>query len=139
MRKLLIPMLILICASVFFVIYESINSKSRLALSENPDVAEREISREIPIDTPVDKAKSIMEGYGFECAFLKNENFTKFRYKLDPKTSGITGVEQISYKNLDFLYCEIRKGFFPTVWEVNLVSKQDKIAKVVVSTRYVSF
>ena len=103
----------------------------RIALSEDPDVMEREILAIVPIDSSVDRAKQLMEKNGFDCTFTKNGNFTRAR--ADKNAPGV--MRHQAYNNLDYLYCNFSRGLLvQRRWQVAIIHTEKSVKSVAVST-----
>ncbi|WP_373540308.1 hypothetical protein [Chamaesiphon sp.] len=106
-------------------------SEDKIALSEDPDVVEREILRIIPIDSAIDGAKQMMEKNGFGCKFIKNGEFARVR--TDRNAPG--GSRQQVYRNVDYLYCDASQGFLvQRRWQLAIIHVGKQVKSVAVST-----
>ncbi|MDY6785131.1 MAG: hypothetical protein SW833_21740 [Cyanobacteriota bacterium] len=98
---------------------------------EDPDLMEQEIQRFISLGSSVTEARKIMESNGFVCDYVENSTFARERD--DPSAPG--GVKQTIYENVDFLYCDISKGFIVSRrWQAALVYEDSQVTFISVST-----
>lgn len=105
--------------------------ENKIALSEDPDVVEREILRIVPIDSSIDRAKQIMEKNGFNCQFTENGTFARMRIDKNAPS----GTRHQVYENVDYLYCANSKGFLvQRRWQVAIFHTEKYVKSVAVST-----
>ncbi len=104
----------------------------KMQFYEDPDLMEQEILHYIPIDSSITDAKKIMEQNSFKCEYREKGTFAKERYIENAPGR----VRQIVYENVDFLYCDISKGFFLVSrrWQASLVHRGEFVTQVSVST-----
>ncbi|MDY6785133.1 MAG: hypothetical protein SW833_21750 [Cyanobacteriota bacterium] len=92
---------------------------------------EQEIQRFIPLGSSVVEAREIMESNGFVCEYAENERFSRVRD--DPSAPG--RIRQTIYENVDYLYCDISKGFIVSRrWQAALVHEDSQVTFISVST-----
>ncbi len=97
-----------------------IANNTKINLHAKPDELKRSILNVIKIGSDINKAKKIMESNGFNCSFKKNSTFS------DGKNL---------YRHIDFLYCDIEKGFLVSRrWQTAVLHKNNIVENVVVST-----
>lgn len=104
----------------------------KMRFHEDPDLMEQEILHYIPIGNPIADAKTIMKQNGFKCEYREKGTFVEERY--DENAPG--RVRQTIYEDVDFLYCDISKGFFIVArrWQAALIHRERLVTKISVST-----
>jgi hypothetical protein len=108
---------------------------TRLKFYDDPDRMEEEILNYIPIGTPVTDAKFLMEINGFQCQYIWND-----RYSRNRKLQGSPMLKQTVSPKVDFLSCDIYKGWFIVSrrWQVAIVHQKSRVTDVSVSTGLLS-
>lgn len=97
-----------------------LDSEMKINLSENPEEVKRSILKVIPPGSDINRAKIIMEKNGFKCSFVKDSSFAD---------------KNSIYQHIDFLYCDIEKGFIVgRRWQVAVVVKNSLVSEIFVST-----
>ncbi|MDY6785130.1 MAG: hypothetical protein SW833_21735 [Cyanobacteriota bacterium] len=92
---------------------------------------EQEIQRFIPLGSLVTEAQKIMESNGFVCEYAENSTFIRGRH--DPSAPG--RIRQTIYEGVDYLYCDISKGFIVfRRWQATLVHEDSRVTLISVST-----
>ncbi|MDY6785132.1 MAG: hypothetical protein SW833_21745 [Cyanobacteriota bacterium] len=92
---------------------------------------EQEIQRFIPLGSSVTEAREIMESNGFECDYIEDRRFTRERGSPDSPGTGRT----IIYESIDYLYCDISKGFIVSRrWQVAIIHEDRQVTLIAVST-----
>jgi hypothetical protein len=123
-------LVLVICLLVLFAQKQAIAEK--IKFYEDPDLMEQELLKHIPLGTPINEAMQVMKNNGFKCEIIEDGRFSDV--KEDENASG--RIRQTVYENVDFLYCDISKGFFIVArrWQVSLVYEQHQVTQISVST-----
>lgn len=123
--------IIFLLISINLLFAQSATGGIKIKFHDNPDVMEQEILKVIPLGTSITEAKKIMEKNGFICELVENGAFSDIRH--DSNTPG--RIRQKIYKNIDFLYCDISKGFVVARrWQASLVYEDNQVKQIGVST-----
>jgi hypothetical protein len=97
-----------------------------IKLSQDDKKTKGEILRRIPIGSPMDQARKIMEENGFVCTMHINDSFVE----------NTGSNKQILHHGKDFLFCDKkRRGIIACDqrWQVFLVRSEDTVAEVYVN------
>lgn len=107
--------------SIAAVILLSISGDNmKIELGGNPEKVKNSILKIIPVGSNINNARILMEKNGFKCIFMKDSSFSE---------SGKV------YDNIDFLYCDLEKGFIiGRRWQVAIIIKDLSVSEVLVST-----
>ncbi|MDY6785129.1 MAG: hypothetical protein SW833_21730 [Cyanobacteriota bacterium] len=92
---------------------------------------EQEIQRFIPLGSSVAEAQKIMEDNSFKCDYVEDGTFSRVRYN----SNAPGGTTRTIYRNVDFLYCDVSKGFIVSRrWQAALVYEDSQVTFISVST-----
>lgn len=124
----------IVFVTLFFVSFAAVAqiTTNKMKFYDDPDVMEQEILRFMPIGSSIELGKKIMEQNGFKCEYMENSTFSRVRH--DENAPG--RIRQTVYRNADFLYCDISKGFFLVErrWQSVIVHENRIVTMVSVST-----
>ncbi|MEQ9549235.1 MAG: hypothetical protein RIM23_06420 [Coleofasciculus sp. G3-WIS-01] len=107
------------------------SEQKKMNFHEDPDLMEEEILYQIPIGSPIDEAKVIMEQNGFKCEYVQNGTYSEVRASQNAPGR----IRQTKHENVDFIYCDINQGFIVSRrWQAAIEYKDGCVTKVSVST-----
>ena len=110
----------------FLFLYEGQGNKMRMYADAK--AMKKEIIKKIPVGTPIQDAKRVMEENGFNCAFMEDSAFSEDQDG-DPQ-------RQIVHEGQDFLLCHKSKTVAPLMmreWNVIIVHKAEMVSEVFVN------
>ena len=124
----------IVAITLFFVSFAAVAqiTTNKIKFYDDSDLMEQEILRFIPIGSSIEQAKKIMEQNRFKCEYMENSTFSRVRY--DENAPG--RIRQTVYPNVDFLYCDISKGFLIVErrWQSCIAYEDKKVTMVSVFT-----
>jgi hypothetical protein len=121
---------LIICLGFFLTVNKALAGKMRFY--GDPDLMEREVLSYIPIGSPINIAKQVMEKNGFKCEYRINETFVHER---DDK-SAPGRVRWTLHEGKDFLYCDCSKGFLIVEqrWQASIVYRNSIVTEILISS-----
>lgn len=108
---------------IFFLLYCE-EKTSYIKLNKYSDATKLNILKVIPKGSEIDFAKKIMIYNGFDCSYKYNDSFME-----------TDGPRRKLHENIDYLYCDLTKGFIVgRRWQVGFIYKDKKVYDVFVSS-----